>query len=163
MLKLVNDGIADLHYSFPMSTASLLLGQDNRWKMHYRSFQVLHWISCFASAYRRRPHGSPCRYASSSNKHRPRKLICSQSRLTILRSRWPNEWRSQSCSCLASCKKPGVIQVAIPNVSRICVAAIMMIVVSTQYNSYAEDIMFNGAPPTYWSAVEIHLSVIACE
>ncbi|CAM1500530.1 Fc.00g096920.m01.CDS01 [Cosmosporella sp. VM-42] len=45
----------------------------------------------------------------------------------------------------------------------ICVAAIMMIVVSTRYNSYAEDVMWNGAPPTYWSAVEIHLSVIACE
>lgn len=39
----------------------------------------------------------------------------------------------------------------------------MMIVVSTQYNSFAEDIMWNGAPPTYWSAVEIHLSIIACE
>ncbi|KAF7560213.1 hypothetical protein G7046_g3921 [Stylonectria norvegica] len=44
----------------------------------------------------------------------------------------------------------------------ICVAAIMMIVVSTRYNSYAEDVMWNGAAPTYWSAVEIHLSLIAC-
>lgn len=44
----------------------------------------------------------------------------------------------------------------------VCVASIMMIIVSTRYDSYAEDIMWNCAPAVYWSAAEIHLSIVAC-
>ncbi|KAM5349920.1 hypothetical protein ACJ41O_006425 [Fusarium nematophilum] len=44
----------------------------------------------------------------------------------------------------------------------ICIASIMMIVVSLRYDSYAEDIMWNCVPAVNWSAAEIHLSVVAC-
>lgn len=37
-----------------------------------------------------------------------------------------------------------------------------MLITSSRYDSYAADTMWNCTPAVIWSAVEIHLSVIAC-
>jgi hypothetical protein len=39
----------------------------------------------------------------------------------------------------------------------------MMMIVAVNYDSYAADVMWNCAPVLYWSAVEVHLSIIACK
>ncbi|KAK2609373.1 hypothetical protein QQS21_002154 [Conoideocrella luteorostrata] len=44
----------------------------------------------------------------------------------------------------------------------VVVASIMMLVASSRYDSYAADTMWNCTPAVIWSAVEIHLSVMAC-
>ncbi|KAK9438642.1 hypothetical protein VB005_06789 [Metarhizium brunneum] len=44
----------------------------------------------------------------------------------------------------------------------VVIAGSMTIVVSSNYDSYDDDVLWNCTPALVWSAVEIHLSVIAC-
>ncbi|KHN94008.1 uncharacterized protein MAM_08137 [Metarhizium album ARSEF 1941] len=44
----------------------------------------------------------------------------------------------------------------------VVIASIMMLVASSRYDSDDSDVMWNCTPALMWSAVEIHLSVIAC-
>ncbi|KAM3453129.1 hypothetical protein MY3296_004056 [Beauveria thailandica] len=41
-------------------------------------------------------------------------------------------------------------------------ASIMMLVVSSSYDSYADDTMWNCTPLVVWSAAEVHLSLMTC-
>ncbi|TQV93694.1 hypothetical protein V2A60_004137 [Cordyceps javanica] len=44
----------------------------------------------------------------------------------------------------------------------VMIASIMMLVVSSSYDSYADDTMWNCTPIVVWSAAEVHLSVMTC-
>lgn len=45
----------------------------------------------------------------------------------------------------------------------VCIASIMMLVVSSHYDSYADDVLWNCVGVVQWSAVEVHLSVMTCK
>ncbi|KAJ6783741.1 hypothetical protein PWT90_03381 [Aphanocladium album] len=44
----------------------------------------------------------------------------------------------------------------------VMIASIMMLVVSSHYDSYADDTMWNCTPVVVWSAAEVHLSLMTC-
>ncbi|KAG8420732.1 hypothetical protein J3459_008599 [Metarhizium acridum] len=44
----------------------------------------------------------------------------------------------------------------------VVIAASMTLAASSRYDSYADDVLWNCTPALVWSAVEIHLSVMAC-